>query len=408
MPPILHGDLLCLKAEDHYLRIFSDRGESLVLAGLGATVASLPVDEGMLTHRSYWVAKSGIARTFRKGRRQFFELTNGFTVPISRSRLPVLRQAGWLSMGEQTTLPRRTMTRWLSSAISPIRSIAVTAALCIFLGMVGGASLMHLNSTNTAREAHTLSPDNIAFAAGWQEYLRDTPESFIRAVKHFENAIIINPDLGAAYGALASLYHSAAVRGWNQQWGQKLHETYRLAHKNLLIAAKYPSAIGHAAEAQALLYRYRFEEAIVEASRAIAMEPNNPAGHLWMANSLIIAGLPNQAVGFLDHAKTLGHPASPSTLWARGMAAFIDRDFEAAAGYFEQCITKSPAMNPMPLVAAYGHLKRHEEARKIIETVKATRTKTNPLNLATVMDGMIFRQREDANRFKKGLRLAGL
>ncbi len=274
------------------------------------------------------------------------------------------------------------------------------------LGIVIGANLMQPSSSLQANDIRSLA--KTAFASGWQEYLQDTPDSYTRAADYFNRAVAIDQDYGEAYGALASLYHSAAVRGWNRQWGQKLHVTYRLAHKNLISAAEHPSAIGHAAEAQALIYRHRIDEAMVESTRAIAMDPKNPAGHLWMANSLIIAGLPGEAEGFLDHAKKLGHPGSPSTLWARGMAAFTREDFNLAANYFERCIKKSPDMNMMPLVATYGHLGRRPEATALISKERAQRPKAFPLDLVTVMDGMIFRQKEDANRFINGLRMAGV
>ncbi|MBT3334538.1 MAG: hypothetical protein HN394_23790, partial [Rhodospirillaceae bacterium] len=287
--------------------------------------------------------------------------------------------------------------RWYRSAV---------AGASLSLGMMIGASLTLYSSTPPKAEKSYLAEAN--FANGWQEYLRDTPESFTRAAGHFNRAVAIDQNFGKAYGALASLYHLAAVRGWNRKWGQQLHKTYLLAYRNLVSAAKHPSAIGHAAEAQALIYRLEFGEAMVEATRAIAMDSENPAGHLWMANSLIIAGLPNEAVGFLDHAQKLGHPDSPSTLWARGMAAFTDSDFNLAANYFERCIKQSPDMNAMPLVAAYGHLGRRVEAAAIIKKEKAQRTVSNPLNLATVMDGMVFQHKEDARRFTQGLRMAGL
>jgi len=284
------------------------------------------------------------------------------------------------------------------------RSAIAGVAAC--LGIVIGVNLVGVR--NDPMIISLDGPAETEFVIGWQEYLRDTPDSFVRAAGHFRRAVAIDENFGKAYGALASLYHSASVRGWNRQWGLKLHETYRLAHQNLLDAARHPSAEGHAAEAQALLYRRRIEEAMVESARAIAIDPKNPSGHLWMANSLIMIGLPNQATAFLDQAKALGHPGSPSTLWARGMAAFSKDDFNAAANYFERCIEQSPAMNSMPLVASYGHLGRREEAQDIINRERSRRTVVNPLNLVTVMDGMIFRRKEDAKRFVTGMRLAGI
>ncbi len=408
VPPNLQGEIYCLKAEDHYVRIYTEAGEALVLFCFSEATKPLSKRAGLLVHRSYWVAQSAVAKPRKISQRQFLDLKNGLSVPVSRSRVSCLREAGWItststhvevshSSALQIIKPWMNPARWYRPAI---------AGVSLSLGIVIGIGLMHSSSGLRSLDSQSLAQQ--AFTNGWQEFLRDTPSSFIRAADYFNRAIAIDRDFGEAYGALASLYHSAAVRGWNRQWGQKLHETYLLAHQNLLNAARHPSAKGHAAEAQALIYRHRINEAMVESTRAIAMDPNDPAGHLWMANSLIIAGLPDEAVGFLDHAKKLGHPGSPSTLWARGMAAFTNDDFNLAANYFERCLKESPDMNSMPLVAAYGHLGRRPDAAAIIEAEHQKRPKAFPLNLVTVMDGMIFRQKSDADRFITGLKKAGL
>jgi tetratricopeptide (TPR) repeat protein len=408
IPFELQGEVFCLKAEDHYLRIYTDTGEALVLFRFRDAVSSLPTAAGLQTHRSYWVARAAVKKTNSQAQRKFLVLCNGLSVPVSRSRVGDLRKAGWLISHRQPavtpTITSRMKSLWTTAALW--RRSAVAGA-GVSIGILIGAGLLTSSSVMTKTDT-PLSPAEAAFANGWQEYLRDTPASFVRAANHFQRAVSIDREFGKAYGALASLYHSAAVRGWNKQWGQKLHVTYRLAHQNLIDAARHPTAIGHAAEAQALLYRRRIEEAMVESARAIAIDPKNPAGHLWMANSLIMIGLPTQAEGFLDQARLLGHPSSPSTYWARGMAAFSRDDFNFAANQFEQCLELSPSMNPMPLVAAYGHLGRKLDAENIIAKEQAKRTIINPLNLATVMDGMIFRRKEDAKRFINGLRKAGL
>jgi tetratricopeptide (TPR) repeat protein len=405
IPFEFQGEVFCLKAEDHYLRIYTDMGEALVLFRFKQAIACLSSKTGLQTHRSFWVSCCAISKT----RRHSITLKNGLVVPVSRSRIASLQQAGWLVSSQRTapapTLYQRLQTLWTTSTRW---RRTVIAGVGMSLGVLVGIVITQPQEKPVIAELPSLSPAETAFASGWKEYLKDTPSSFIRAAGHFQRAVAIDHNLGKAYGALASLYHSAAVRGWNRQWGQKLHVTYRLAHQNLLSATRNPSALGHAAEAQDLLYRRRIEEAMVESARAIAIDPKNPVGHLWMANSLIMIGLPAQADAFLDQARALGHPDSPSTYWARGMAAFARDDFNAAANHFEQSLALSPSMNPMPLVASYGHLGRWQDARKIIDAERAKRTKINPLNLVTVMDGMIFRRKVDAKRFINGLRKAGL
>jgi DNA-binding LytR/AlgR family response regulator len=48
-------------------------------------------------HRSYWVARKAVAAVEREGHRTELVLTSGDRVPVSRTYLPMLRQAGWLA-----------------------------------------------------------------------------------------------------------------------------------------------------------------------------------------------------------------------------------------------------------------------------------------------------------------------
>eukprot|EP01030_Chromulinospumella_sphaerica_P016261 gene16260-16072_t len=58
LPPKLRGaELFAVEAEDHYLRLHTDRGADLILMRLADAVAELDGLEGAQTHRSWWVAK---------------------------------------------------------------------------------------------------------------------------------------------------------------------------------------------------------------------------------------------------------------------------------------------------------------------------------------------------------------
>ena len=96
IPPRIAGRLLCLRTEDHYLRVYTSAGDDLILMRLRDAVAELAAVDGLQVHRSYWVARDAVARSERQGRRRVLVLSNGLEVPVSESRLPALRAAGWL------------------------------------------------------------------------------------------------------------------------------------------------------------------------------------------------------------------------------------------------------------------------------------------------------------------------
>ena len=96
IPHRIAGDLLCLRTEDHYLRIHTTVGHDLILFRLKDAVSELAGADGMQVHRSYWVARAAVANTEKKGRKTTLLLKNGLQVPVSESFLPIVREAGWL------------------------------------------------------------------------------------------------------------------------------------------------------------------------------------------------------------------------------------------------------------------------------------------------------------------------
>lgn len=96
IPHRIAGDLLCLRTEDHYLRIHTTAGHDLILFRLKDAVSELAGADGMQVHRSYWVARAAVAKLEKKGRKTTLFLKNGLRVPVSESFMPSVREAGWL------------------------------------------------------------------------------------------------------------------------------------------------------------------------------------------------------------------------------------------------------------------------------------------------------------------------
>lgn len=89
------GDILALKVEDHYVRIYTASGSQLVLMRLSDAVAEMDGIEGLKVHRSWWIARRAVGdvRLGRRGGR--LTLCNGLQAPIARSALGSVRAAGW-------------------------------------------------------------------------------------------------------------------------------------------------------------------------------------------------------------------------------------------------------------------------------------------------------------------------
>ena len=89
------AEIYAVEAEDHYLRVHTDRGSDLILLRLSDAVTELEGIEGARTHRSWWVAKAAVAGVERGDGRAVFTLKNGLEVPVSRTHARVLREHGW-------------------------------------------------------------------------------------------------------------------------------------------------------------------------------------------------------------------------------------------------------------------------------------------------------------------------
>tara|TARA_R110002094_G_scaffold69290_4_gene78362 strand:- start:3748 stop:4488 length:741 start_codon:yes stop_codon:yes gene_type:complete len=96
LPPRLRrAPLLALQSEDHYLRVHTGAGDTLVLMRLSDAMAAVGNLDGRQTHRSWWVARQAVDTVSRGDGRAILTLSNGVQAPVSRSHAPGLRESGW-------------------------------------------------------------------------------------------------------------------------------------------------------------------------------------------------------------------------------------------------------------------------------------------------------------------------
>jgi hypothetical protein len=85
LPAGVVGELICIRMEDHYLRVTTRKGEALILMRMRDALAELTDYPGLQVHRSWWVAADAVASLTRTGRRMEVILKNGTRVPVSSS-----------------------------------------------------------------------------------------------------------------------------------------------------------------------------------------------------------------------------------------------------------------------------------------------------------------------------------
>ena len=85
IPKEIGTDILFLKSELHYVRIVTTYGEKLILYNLKDAISDLEkIEDGIKTHRSYWVSGKHIKKLVTEKGRKFILASNGQKVPVSR------------------------------------------------------------------------------------------------------------------------------------------------------------------------------------------------------------------------------------------------------------------------------------------------------------------------------------
>ena len=216
-----------------------------------------------------------------------------------------------------------------------------------------------------------------AYLRGRQFYRRYTPEDFVEAIPHFKRAVEIDPNYGQAWAVLASIYWISYQKSYawtlivnpNRDVFSSWLQTRLKAVEYLEHAMKHPTPLAHQVESQ-LAWDYRqFEKALSEAAKAVALNPNDPEGHLAMAWALIFAGRAAEAIASAESGMQLD-PYSPAPhLYVLGMAHLMQRNYMEA----EVALNRSFGLDPenknllLPLSVTYVHLDKQEEAQDAIK-----------------------------------------
>ena len=72
-------------------------GEALILRRFGDALADVAALDGLRVRRSWWVARDAVQAAEREGERITLLISNGVRVPVSRTYLLAVREAGLLS-----------------------------------------------------------------------------------------------------------------------------------------------------------------------------------------------------------------------------------------------------------------------------------------------------------------------
>jgi hypothetical protein len=89
---VKEADVIALKAEQHYVKVFTVERNFMTLYRFSDAVAEMDPDAGQQVHRSYWVRTAAIKKIRRAAKKFELELSNEMKVPVSAPNSGLIRQ----------------------------------------------------------------------------------------------------------------------------------------------------------------------------------------------------------------------------------------------------------------------------------------------------------------------------
>jgi hypothetical protein len=93
LSPSLGTDIISLQAQDHYVEVTTIFGRELVLIRLSDAIQELGMENGIQTHRSWWVMGNHVIEQKRFNGKACLLLSNGAEVPVSRTYAIAVKRA---------------------------------------------------------------------------------------------------------------------------------------------------------------------------------------------------------------------------------------------------------------------------------------------------------------------------
>ena len=184
-----------------------------------------------------------------------------------------------------------------------------------------------------------------------------------------------------------------------------LDRANELAERGVALDGTSAIALTRLGWIQAFLRRY--DQAVANFEKAIALESNNAEVYSTFGQVLNYWGNPERALQMLEKARGIDTMAPPAWEYQVGHSHLLLRQYDEAIARFNRAVERAPMITPayVFLARAYVELDRLDDANKAIKTVLKN---TPQYTLKVAARRYPYRIDEDRNRFLDSLRKAGL
>ena len=241
---------------------------------------------------------------------------------------------------------------------------------------VAGVIEPTLQAAETARLPRRPTGDPTAY----DDYLRAHAMLFAsglqipQALAVLEQAIARDPDFGPAFALAAICCFRLCADGTSDDLDTDRRKGMDFGHRALQTARDDPEALANAAFALGW-FGEDIGAMIAVIDRALRLNPSHARGWYISGTLRLFAGEPDVAIQHLETALLLSPRARFGTVNLHiGMAHLVSRRFDQALPMLLLDIQDVEPNNPGPyryLAACYAHMGRLDEARRMVERVRA-------------------------------------
>ena len=264
----------------------------------------------------------------------------------------------------------------------------------------------------TAAERRHLARKDTHNVAAYENFLRGEERFFHYAKKSnrearalFDKAIDLDPSFSRAYAMLGWTHVFDFMNGWSEQPESSLINSEKFATKALSLNEFLP--VAHFV--RGLTYREKGEyvKALVEAQKAIDLDPNYANGYVLYATLLYYAGRPEEGLEGMKRAIQLNPHHPYNYPFHLGQAYFVLKRYREAIDAFKHGLMTNPASERLRvwLAAAYAQAGDIDQARWEMEQARIANPDISVANFRKVFP---FTDEKDLELFLDGLRKAGL
>ena len=292
---------------------------------------------------------------------------------------------------DQTQLWAESYERDLSDVLSVQAEIAQAIAAEIHLA---------LNLSQSSRLSNLQRGQRRVEPAAYEAYLRAryhlhamSPADIQKSVEDFGRATKIDASYAPAHAGLAISQALLAIAPFDVL---PPHQAMPKAEVAARQALQLDDTLAEAHAALALVnhhYHWRWKEAEQGYQRAIELNPDYAAAHLWHSWLLMALGKQKEAVQEIERTKRLVQETDPHRLVAvhatRALAYYFEREFQRAVEECEKALQMDPQHFMLRFVLGRAYMRLGENAKAIAQ-LKAARNPAGEIPLVDAALGLAY------------------